>query len=46
MIPERWRLLYLLNRMVGVIDGFRLAICPTAAGVYLSGFLPDGRRGF
>jgi lipopolysaccharide transport system permease protein len=39
VIPERWRLLYSLNPMVGVIDGFRWAICPTAAGVYLSGFL-------
>jgi len=23
VIPERWRLLYALNPMVGVIDGFR-----------------------
>lgn len=26
-IPEKWRLLYALNPMVGVIDGFRWAIC-------------------
>lgn len=38
VIPERWRLLYSLNPMVGVIDGFRWAICPSAAGFNLSGF--------
>ena len=27
VIPEKWRLLYALNPMVGVIDGFRWAIC-------------------
>jgi lipopolysaccharide transport system permease protein len=26
-VPEQWRLLYALNPMVGVIDGFRWAIC-------------------
>jgi lipopolysaccharide transport system permease protein len=26
MIPERWRLLYSLNPMVGVIEGFRWAL--------------------
>ena len=26
VIPEQWRLLYALNPMVGVIDGFRWAI--------------------
>ena len=31
VIPEQWRLLYSLNPMVGVIDGFRWAICGTAA---------------
>jgi lipopolysaccharide transport system permease protein len=39
VIPERWRLLYSLNPMVGVIDGFRWAICPTAEGLYLPGFV-------
>ncbi len=29
VIPEKWRLLYALNPMVGVIDGFRWAICGT-----------------
>lgn len=38
VIPERWRLLYSLNPMVGVIDGFRWAICGTST-VYLPGFL-------
>lgn len=27
VIPEKWRLLYSLNPMVGVIDGFRWCIC-------------------
>lgn len=26
VVPERWRLIYSLNPMVGVIDGFRWAI--------------------
>lgn len=30
LVPEPWRLLYSLNPMVGVIDGFRWAICGTA----------------
>jgi len=38
VIPDRWRLLYSLNPMVGVIDGFRWAICPSAAGFNLPGF--------
>lgn len=29
VIPDQWRLLYSLNPMVGVIDGFRWAICGT-----------------
>jgi len=31
VVPEKWRLLYSLNPMVGVIDGFRWAICGTGA---------------
>jgi lipopolysaccharide transport system permease protein len=31
LIPERWRLLYSLNPMVGVIEGFRWAILGTAS---------------
>jgi lipopolysaccharide transport system permease protein len=26
MIPERWKLLYALNPMTGVVDGFRWAL--------------------
>jgi lipopolysaccharide transport system permease protein len=39
VIPDRWRLLYSLNPMVGVIDGFRWAICPSTGSLYLPGFL-------
>lgn len=39
VIPEQWRLLYSLNPMVGVIDGFRWAICRGAAQIYVPGFL-------
>jgi lipopolysaccharide transport system permease protein len=38
IVPERWRLLYSLNPMVGVIDGFRWAILGGDAQVYLPGF--------
>jgi lipopolysaccharide transport system permease protein len=31
VIPEKWRLLYSLNPMVGVIDGFRWCICGTGS---------------
>lgn len=31
VVPERWRLLYSLNPMVGVIDGFRWAVLPASA---------------
>jgi lipopolysaccharide transport system permease protein len=37
-IPEQWRLLYSLNPMVGVIDGFRWAILGGEAQLYLPGF--------
>ena len=37
-IPERWRLLYSLNPMVGVIDGFRWAILGGDTKIYLPGF--------
>jgi len=39
VIPEKWRLLYSLNPMVGVIDGFRWAILGGEARIYWSGFL-------
>ena len=38
VIPEKWRLLYSLNPLVGVIDGFRWAILGTAADFYWPGF--------
>jgi lipopolysaccharide transport system permease protein len=38
VIPERWRLLYALNPMVGVIDGFRWAILGGNAQLYWPGF--------
>ena len=38
-VPEQWRLLYSLNPMVGVIDGFRWAILGTTYHIYLPGFV-------
>ena len=39
VVPDRWRLLYSLNPMVGVIDGFRWCVQGTASSLYLPGFL-------
>ena len=39
IVPEKFRLLYSLNPMVGVIDGFRWAILGTKSTIYLPGFL-------
>jgi lipopolysaccharide transport system permease protein len=39
IVPEQWRLLYSLNPMVGVIDGFRWAILRGESAIYLPGFL-------
>lgn len=39
MIPEDWRLLYSLNPMVSVIDGFRWAILGGDAALHLPGLL-------
>ncbi|MFZ4378023.1 MAG: ABC transporter permease [Saprospiraceae bacterium] len=39
VVPEQWRLLYSLNPMVGVIDGFRWAILGGESAIYLPGFL-------
>lgn len=39
IIPEKWRLLYSVNPMVGVIDGFRWAIIGDESSIYLPGFL-------
>jgi lipopolysaccharide transport system permease protein len=38
VIPEKWRLLYSLNPMVGVIDGFRWCIIGNSTPIYLPGF--------
>ncbi len=37
VIPEQWRLLYSLNPMVGVIDGFRWCILGGESQLYLPG---------
>lgn len=39
IVPQSWRLLYSLNPMVGVIDGFRWAILGSESNLYLPGFL-------
>lgn len=38
VIPEQWRLLYSLNPMVAVIDGFRWSILGGATPIYWPGF--------
>lgn len=37
VVPEKWRLLYSLNPMVGVIDGFRWCILGGQSRLYLPG---------
>jgi lipopolysaccharide transport system permease protein len=39
VIPEQWRLLYSINPVVGVIDGFRWAILGGTSNLYLPGFI-------
>ncbi len=39
IVPEKWRLLYSLNPMVGVIDGFRWAIIGGNSKIYWPGFV-------
>lgn len=39
IVPEKWRLLYSLNPMVGVIDGFRWSILGENAKIFWPGFL-------
>lgn len=39
IVPDEWRLLYSLNPMVGVIDGFRWAILGGSAQIYWPGFM-------
>jgi lipopolysaccharide transport system permease protein len=38
LVPEQWRLIYSLNPMVGVIDGFRWAILGGTFQIYWPGF--------
>jgi lipopolysaccharide transport system permease protein len=38
VVPEKWRLLYSLNPMVGVIDGFRWALLGGKTTLYMPGF--------
>jgi lipopolysaccharide transport system permease protein len=42
VIPEQWRLLYSLNPMVGVIDGFRWCILGGQSQLYLPGLAASG----
>jgi lipopolysaccharide transport system permease protein len=37
VVPQEWRLLYYLNPMVGVIDGFRWCLLGGQSGLYLPG---------
>lgn len=39
IVPENWRLIYSINPMVGVIDGFRWMILGGDIQIYLPGFL-------
>jgi lipopolysaccharide transport system permease protein len=39
VVPDQWRLLYSLNPMVGVIDGFRWAILGGEYNLYWPGFI-------
>jgi len=39
VVPEKWRLIYSLNPMVGVIDGFRWAILGGQIEFYWPGFI-------
>ena len=38
VIPEQWRLLYSMNPVVGVIDGFRWCLLGGSTPIYLPGF--------
>jgi lipopolysaccharide transport system permease protein len=39
VLPEGWRLLYWLNPMAGIIDGFRWSLLGGAHQLYLPGLL-------
>lgn len=38
-IPDKWRFIYSLNPLVGIIDGFRWAVLGQSFNIYLPGFL-------
>jgi len=38
VVPDKWRMLYSLNPMVGVIDGFRWAILGNDSLIHVPGF--------
>lgn len=39
IVPEKWRLLYSLNPMVGVIDGFRWSISSGRSAIFVPGLM-------
>lgn len=39
VVPEKWRILYNLNPMVGIIDGFRWCIVGGESPIYWPGFI-------
>jgi lipopolysaccharide transport system permease protein len=39
IVPEQWRLIYAMNPVVGVIDGFRWCLLGGQATLYMPGFL-------
>jgi lipopolysaccharide transport system permease protein len=39
IIPDQWRLIYYINPMVGVIDGFRWAILGGDSNIFMPGFV-------
>jgi lipopolysaccharide transport system permease protein len=39
VVPEQWRLIYNLNPMVGIIDGFRWSIVGGESPIYMPGFI-------
>jgi lipopolysaccharide transport system permease protein len=39
VVPEKWKLLYSINPLVGIIDGFRWAILGGSNEIYLPGML-------
>ena len=39
IVPAQWQLLYALNPMVGIIDGFRWCIVGGESPIYLPGFV-------